>query len=139
MEKTLLLLVLFGTAMWTWFVWSRGDKVEGAELVALASAAELKNAQNFVCQAIGEYRRNGEKALQGYWIYPIYEPEFKHSTEVLNSLAENSKVQPGRAVHPKFNQDSLLMDVQCGERNFQVALTREKQEYYLQSVRLMEN
>ena len=139
MKKILLVLILFGVAVWTGIAWTRGPHVEGAELVPLTTASELKNAQDFVCQAIGEYRRNGKKALQDYWIYPIYEPEFKQSVEVLKSLAENSKVQPGCVVHPKFNQDSLLMEVQCGKHNFQVALTREKQEYYLQSIKLMEN
>lgn len=132
--KKLLLIILVSATAWSLLGFIRGSKDEAAQLVPLAPA-ELGKAQNVVRKAFADYEQNGEKALKEHWAYPIYEPEFNSSTELMNKLGELKAITPGRAVHPKFNPKSLLMDAKVGGRNIQISLTIDEYGYAIESVR----
>ena len=132
MKKLLIVIVLLGLTAWSWIGFARSRNVEGAELVQITGDANLREVDAFVHEAIAAYRQKGEKELRKYWIYPAYEPEFEESAAVLDKLGD--KFETKKIVHPKFNPNSMLVEVNSQGKEFRVQLERFKSEYYLQSV-----
>ena len=132
--KKLLIIILVLASAWSLLGFIRGSKDEAAQLIKLAPAEQSK-VHDFIRKAFADYEQNGEKALKEHWAYPIYEPEFNSSTGLMDKLGELKAVTPGRAVHPKFNPKSMLVDAKVGGRNIQISLTIDEYGYAIESVR----
>jgi hypothetical protein len=132
--KKLLIIVLVLASVWSLLGFIRGSKDEAAQLITLAPTEQSK-VHNFIRKAFADYEQNGEKALKEYWAYPIYEPEFNNTIDLMGKLDELKGVAPGRAVHPKFNPKSLLIDAKVDGRNIQISLTIDEYGYAIESVK----
>ena len=131
--KKLFLIILVAVSAWTWIGFAKGSKNDAAQLVELEST-EAGQAREFVRKAFADYDQTGEKALRKYWSQPVHEPAFTSSVELLDKLSNLGGAVGGRTVHPKFNRDSLLMEVKAGGRKIQVSLAAGNQGYAIESI-----